>query len=128
MIYRITFDYLYITKPLRFWNHKLLFENLQVYPSCLCSKMSEKDYNNSSLNAPLLTECKLEHSIDHEEKIIASHLSNKNELSFLRTCINGLNAIAGLIRTIFWFSITIFCICWDTVNILIIFVCVILIF
>ncbi|XP_058739270.1 amino acid transporter AVT1I-like [Vicia villosa] len=31
-----------------------------------------------------------------EEKLTASHPPNKNEVSFFRTCLNGLNAIAGV--------------------------------
>jgi len=57
--------------------------------------MSEKVLNNSPLNEPLLSEWKLGHSIDDEEKVIASHPSNKNTVSFFRTCVNGLNAISG---------------------------------
>jgi len=57
--------------------------------------MSEKLLKNSTLNVPLLSEWNLGHSIDDEEKIIASHSPNKNTVSFYRTCLNGANAISG---------------------------------
>lgn len=57
--------------------------------------MSEKLQSNSPLSVPLLSEWKLGYSID-EEKVIASHPSDKNALSFVRTCLNGLNAISGV--------------------------------
>jgi len=59
--------------------------------------MSEKHHNNSTLNVPLLSEWKLGHFIDDEEKVIASHPSNKNTISFFRTCLNGVNAISGFL-------------------------------
>ncbi|WJX80682.1 hypothetical protein P8452_63648 [Trifolium repens] len=57
--------------------------------------MSEKLQSNSPLSVPLLSEWKLGYSID-EEKVIVSHPSDKNALSFFRTCLNGLNAISGV--------------------------------
>jgi vesicular inhibitory amino acid transporter len=53
---------------------------------------------------PLLSEWKLGYSID-EEKVIASHPSDKNALSFVRTCLNGLNAISGLLLLYYDFDI-----------------------
>ncbi|ESW11564.1 hypothetical protein PHAVU_008G040900 [Phaseolus vulgaris] len=50
--------------------------------------MSKKLSYNSSLIAPLLH--------NDEEKAIASHPSAKNTVSFFRTCLNGLNTIAGV--------------------------------
>ncbi|CAK8540639.1 unnamed protein product [Lathyrus sativus] len=52
--------------------------------------MAATSVNN--LNFPLLSEKNL---ID-EEKLIASDSPNKNEVSFIRTCFNGLNAISGV--------------------------------
>ncbi|CAK8540638.1 unnamed protein product [Lathyrus sativus] len=47
---------------------------------------------HTTLNFPLLSEKNL---VD-EEKLISSDAPNKNEVSFFRTCINGLNSIAGV--------------------------------
>jgi vesicular inhibitory amino acid transporter len=66
--------------------------------------MSEKLQSNSPLSVPLLSEWKLGYSID-EEKVIVSHPSDKNALSFFRTCLNGLNAISGLLLLYYDFDI-----------------------
>ena len=49
--------------------------------------MSKKLSSNPSLTVPFL--------LNDEEKAVASHPSAKNTVSFFRTCLNGLNAIAG---------------------------------
>ncbi|XP_058739268.1 amino acid transporter AVT1I-like [Vicia villosa] len=57
----------------------------------LISKMAVTSVQ-TNLNFPLLSEG----SLVDEEKFISSYAPNKNEVSFIRTCLNGLNAIAGV--------------------------------
>lgn len=47
----------------------------------------------TTLNEPLLG---YSYAKDDEEKDIASYLPNKNEVSFFRTCFNGINVILGI--------------------------------
>ncbi|XP_027352126.1 amino acid transporter AVT1I-like [Abrus precatorius] len=60
--------------------------------------MTEKHSNNSGLSVPLLPEWG-HHDKGQAiaaEKAIASHASSDRNVSFFRTCINGLNAISGV--------------------------------
>ncbi|RDX86800.1 Amino acid transporter AVT1I, partial [Mucuna pruriens] len=60
--------------------------------------MAEEFSNNSSVKAPLLPKWEhhdLGHAID-QENATPTHPSTENTASFFRTCLNGLNAIAGV--------------------------------
>ncbi|XP_058739305.1 amino acid transporter AVT1I-like [Vicia villosa] len=68
----------------------MFFIVFKEYSSIFSKQLHQKNMA-TTLNEPLLGYAK-----DDEEKDIASYLPNKHEVSFFRTCFNGINVILGI--------------------------------